>query len=92
MAIQITIDTDPFSFSLLPAWVIGPLTLQAGGSVDISKTLPAGTPSGGTFAVKANAPVLPTGVSLSAAGLLSAIAGAPAASVSGVIFTYTYSA
>ncbi|MGC4115503.1 MAG: hypothetical protein QM765_13050 [Myxococcales bacterium] len=71
-------------------WAPGPFVLVATlpMAIDLSPTLPAGTPGGGTFAVDASGQVLPSGVTLSAAGKLSGEAATPGASAE-VVFAYT---
>lgn len=66
-----------------PTFVAG-----SGASLDLRTTLPAGTAPGGTFSVDPSGPALPTGMSLSAIGLLAVGAATPG-SVDGVVFRYT---
>lgn len=64
------------------------ISLAPGQAFDLRTTLPIELPAGGTFGVGSGG--LPQGVSLSAAGLLSAASAAPAASVRDVVFSYTF--
>jgi hypothetical protein len=67
------------------------LALLADGAtgLDLTSTLPAGVPSGGSFGVSESGAELPAGVSLTAGGLLSAAPDALIGPVDGIVFTYT---
>jgi len=56
-------------------------------SFDMSQTLPSDAVRGGSFAVASNGASLPTGMTLSSAGIL-AVGSASIGTVDGVIFTY----
>ena len=87
MATEIKIISDTATIVSFPNWPIPALALQAGQTgIDLKPTLPAGIPGGGTFGSQG---ALPTGVSITTAGIVSAAAGAPAGSTQGVVFTYT---
>lgn len=86
MATEIKIISDQATIVSFPNWPVPPLALQAGkAGVDLKPTLPAGIPSGGTFGSQGT---LPTGISITTDGVVSAAAGTPAGSTQGVIFTY----
>jgi hypothetical protein len=63
--------------------VVGSVT-----TVDLKPALPAGLRSGGRFEVDASGSPLPSGVTLSADGLLTAAANATAGVTLGVVFAY----
>jgi hypothetical protein len=67
----------------LPVFAVG-----TGATFDLSTTLPASVAKGGTFGVSSSGAALPSGMTLSPAGILS-VGAAVAAQVAGVIFTYT---
>jgi hypothetical protein len=71
------------------AWNVGALyfAVGSGAKMDLSATLPSGVAKGGTFGVSSSGAALPSGVTLSSAGILS-IGNAGATDVVGVIFTY----
>lgn len=56
--------------------------------LDLSITLPSGVARGGLFNIDSGGAALPSGVSLSSAGLL-AVSGAAVVNVTGVIFRYS---
>ena len=71
-------------------WNIGPLSFPTDRrvTVDLATTLPDGVPRNGTFGVSSNGAPLRSGMTLTAAGLLSnesSVAG----SVVGVVFSYS---
>jgi hypothetical protein len=73
------------------AWVVAP-RLYAGHPeivFDLAPTLPASVTPGGTFAVDPSGAPLPSGVALSAAGVLSLTDAASAGMTQGVVFVYT---
>ena len=80
--------TEPKPVIEAASWSVPNVTFTPGGSFNLRATLPADIPRGGTFAVAAGA--LPAGVSLSKEGLLTVSRDAPASSLSGVTFSYTY--
>jgi hypothetical protein len=57
-------------------------------SFDLKTTLPSGIAPGGTFAVDASGSALPSGLTLSAEGVLT-ITSAVAGDTAGVVFSYT---
>ena len=71
------------------AWVpdVPSMTVGSGTSFDLNSTLPARVARGGAFGVDASGARLPSGMILSAAGLLS-VGSAARGTVAGVIFTY----
>lgn len=72
-------------------WNINPWLMFPAGTnflLDLSITLPSGVTRGGLFAIEATGASLPSGMTLSSAGLL-AVGGAAVVNVSGVIFNYT---
>jgi hypothetical protein len=75
-----------------PSWSVPPtIGLVADGqySFDLSITLPSGVKLGGTFSVDPSGAALPTGVTLSSKGILSASSGAALDAVSGIVFAYS---
>jgi chitodextrinase len=72
------------------AWQLDPPpVLFAGGSAfDLSKTLPSNVIRGGTFSLDASSAPLPSGVTLTATGLLSATASSTG-SFEAVVFSYS---
>lgn len=86
-SVVILIQCSPTSVTVIPQWTIPPITLVAGSKIALSPTIPAGIQPGGAFGLAAGS-VLPTGVSLSPDGVLSADADAPAGSVGNLVFTY----
>lgn len=60
----------------------------SGATFDLAATLPAGVARGGVFGVSSSGAPLPTGMTLTAAGILSTGA-ATVGEVVGVIFTYS---
>ena len=71
------------------AWVVNPpsFAVGGGGSFNLSSTLPIGVARGGVFGVSASGANLPTGMTLTSAGILS-VGSASVGSVAGVVFTY----
>jgi hypothetical protein len=63
-------------------------TSGAGATFDLATTLPSGVARGGMFAVDKGGAALPSGVSLSPAGILS-VNTAMQTQISGVVFAYT---
>jgi hypothetical protein len=61
--------------------------LPVGGSFDLAGTLPPNVARGGRFGLDSRGAPLPTGMSLSEAGILS-VGSAATGKVSGVLFTY----
>jgi len=59
----------------------------SGATFDLSTTLPGSVVKGGTFGVSSSGPALPTGMTLSPAGIL-AVGNANVGQTVGVIFTY----
>ncbi len=70
------------------AWNVVLPTFTGTSTFDLSTTLPNGIVKGGAFGVSTSGPALPTGVTLSRAGVL-AVASAAAGRTIGVVFTYT---
>lgn len=72
------------------AWTVGPLyfTVGALATFDLTATLPRGVIRGGSFGVSENGATLPSGMTLSSAGILS-IGSATSSLVASVVFTYT---
>lgn len=72
------------------AWVVNPPTFAVGsnGTFNLATTLPAGVARGGVFGVSASGAPLPTGMTLTPAGVLS-VGTAKVGSVTGVVFTYS---
>ena len=58
-----------------------------GATVNLATTLPSGVVQGGTFGISSSGASLPSGMSLSSAGIL-AVGSATVGDVVGVIFTY----
>ena len=85
---KITIDTSPVSVAVLAQWVLPSLSIPAGGSVDLSMTLPTGTPVGGTFALSVG--TLPTGITLTPSGILAVATNTVAGATTGLVFAYAY--
>lgn len=72
------------------AWVINPapaFVVGSGASLDLALTLPAGVVRGGVFSVSSSGASLPTGMSLTGAGILS-VGSAAIGTVAGVVFSY----
>jgi hypothetical protein len=70
------------------AWNVGPLYVSTGsGSVNLANTLPSSVKRGGTFGISPTGAMLPAGMSLSPAGILSS-GSATVSAVVGVVFTY----
>ena len=72
-------------------WTINPVYLTAGvatSTFDLVPSLPRNVVRGGTFGVSPNGAALPAGTTLSPAGILAAV-NAAAATVDGLVFTYT---
>ena len=71
-------------------WDIGAPTFVEGASstFDLAPTLPSGVVPGGTFAVDPSGAPLPSGMTLSPAGLLE-VGAAVAGATAGVVFSYT---
>lgn len=71
------------------AWVVNPpsLAVGSGATFNLATTLPAGVARGGAFGVSTAGANLPTGMTLTPAGILS-VGAAIVGSVSGVVFTY----
>lgn len=82
-------STTP-STNAVVAWNVGSLYFIEGGlaTIDLTATLPNGIVKGGNFGVSADGAALPTGMTLSQAGIL-AIGSAAPGPVVGVIFAYT---
>ena len=80
----------PPSAAASSAWVVNPPTFAVGsnGTFNLSTTLPAGVARGGVFGVSASGAPLPTGMTLTPAGILS-VGTAKVGSVAGVVFTYS---
>ena len=83
---------DPGSSSPMPttlAWnvIVPPFNAGGNGIFDLSTTLPTGVARGGTFGVDPSGASLPSGMSLSSAGILS-VGSASVSTVGGIIFTY----
>jgi hypothetical protein len=79
------------SCTVLPdPWLVPSISFTVGSSdsFNLATTLPAGTKPGGVFAVDPSGAALPSGMTLSPAGVLS-VGSAAVGSVSGVIFSYT---
>jgi chitodextrinase len=71
-------------------WQVDPspvLTAGSSNAFDLSQTLPQGVVRGGVFSVDPSGSPLPSGVTLTSTGLLSASSGA-SGSFSGVVFAY----
>jgi len=68
---------------------VGALYFSAGSgaTLDLAGTLPAGVARGGVFGISPGGAALPSGVTLSSAGILS-VGNASAGAVVGVLFTY----
>lgn len=90
---QPTTPTTPTAPSPpLPEWTVGiPMAFAAGtaATIDLSRTLPASIAKGGTFGVDPSGAKLPSGVTLSASGVLSVAANAAVTVTTGVIFSYS---
>jgi hypothetical protein len=73
-----------------PIWSVPPIGLGQGAAstYDLASTLPDEIARGGVFAVDPSGSSLPTGVTLNAAGILSAVPQVTE-TISGVIFSYT---
>lgn len=73
-----------------PPWnpVIPAFIADRGGQFDLATTLPDGVARGGTFGVSSSGRALPTGITLSPSGILSAL-NPVVGETTGVIFTYT---
>jgi len=56
--------------------------------IDLNATLPATVRLGGVFSVSPSGSSLPTGVTLSPSGLLTASASAVLTTITGVVFSY----
>jgi hypothetical protein len=70
------------------AWDVGAVYFDVNDAAfDLAATLPAGVVRGGTFGVSTSGAALPSGMSLSASGILS-VGSATAGPVVGVVFTY----
>jgi len=71
------------------AWVVNPpsFAVGSGATFNLANTLPAGVARGGVFDVSASGARLPSGMSLTPAGILS-VGAATVGSVAGVVFTY----
>ncbi|MGE0762658.1 MAG: hypothetical protein AB7N80_05220 [Bdellovibrionales bacterium] len=71
------------------SWIVGNVSFVegSGSSYDLNSTLPAGTPSSGTFSVDPSGTQLPQGMTLSAAGIL-AVGNAAIGDTAGVVFVY----
>ena len=84
-----TAPTPPAAAPTEAAWVpnVPPMLVGSGASFELSSTLPPGVKRGGMFGLDASGTLLPTGMDLSAAGLLS-VGSAAIGTVAGVIFTY----
>jgi hypothetical protein len=69
---------------------VGPLqfAVGSGASLDLASTLPTGVKRGGDFGISSSGAVLPAGMSLTSAGILS-VGTAIVGTVSGVVFTYS---
>lgn len=74
------------------AWVVNPPSFAVGSNAtfNLAATLPAGVARGGVFGVSGAAAPLPTGMTLTPAGVLS-VGTAKVGSVTGVVFTYSSS-
>ena len=74
------------------AWVVNPpsFAVGGGGTFNLSNTLPIGVTRGGQFGVSSSGAKLPTGMTLTPAGILS-VGSASVGSVAGVVFTYSSS-
>jgi hypothetical protein len=59
----------------------------SGATINLASTLPTGVVKGGTFGISSSGASLPTGMTLSPAGIL-AVGSATTGAVVGVIFTY----
>lgn len=66
---------------------VPPLLVGTNSTFDLSTTLPNGIAKGGKFAIDAMGAALPSGMTLSMAGIL-AVGSAAIGTVNGVIFTY----
>ena len=71
------------------AWVVNPpsFAVGGGGTFNLANTLPVGVVRGGVFDVSSSGAKLPTGMTLTSAGILS-VGSASVGSVAGVVFTY----
>lgn len=72
------------------AWVVNPpsFAVGSGATFNLATTLPVGVARGGAFGVSTSGARLPTGMGLTAAGILS-VGTATVGSVAGVVFTYS---
>ena len=72
------------------AWVVNPpsFAVGSGTTFNLATTLPAGVARGGAFDVSTSGARLPTGMTLTPAGILS-VGTATVGSVAGVVFTYS---
>ena len=72
------------------AWVVNPpsFAVGGGGKFNLATTLPASVARGGLFDVSTSGARLPTGMTLTPAGILS-VGTATVGSVAGVVFTYS---
>jgi hypothetical protein len=72
------------------AWVVDPpsFAVGSGSTFNLATTLPADVARGGLFDVSTSGARLPTGMTLTPAGILS-VGTAAVGSVAGVIFTYS---
>ena len=72
------------------AWVVNPpsFAVGSGATFNLANTLPAGVAGGGTFGVSSAGAPLPTGMTLTPAGILS-VGTAKVGNVTGVVFTYS---
>lgn len=71
------------------AWVVNPPSFAVGSNAtfNLANTLPAGVARGGVFGVSASGAPLPSGMTLTPAGILG-VGTAMVGSVAGVVFTY----
>ena len=71
------------------AWVVNPpsFAVGSGATFNLANTLPAGVARGGVFGISTSGARLPTGMSMTPAGILS-VGTAIVGNVTGVVFTY----
>jgi hypothetical protein len=88
ISMAVAVKDAIFGYAPLTTWIVGTRTFQEGQgqTSDISGTLPLSYTAGGVFDSASGTP-LPSGISLSATGVLSD-SGATAATTNGVIFGY----
>ncbi|MGH6611071.1 MAG: hypothetical protein ACRECQ_12525 [Burkholderiaceae bacterium] len=74
------------------AWVVNPpsFAVGSGATFNLANTLPAGVARGGVFGVSSSGAPLPTGMTLTPAGILG-VGTATVGNVAGVVFTYATS-